>query len=88
MLAIYLSTPEVENDRRALNVINGMRKAKKEGSWMASAPIGYRYITSEDGKKMIVPKEPQAKLIKYAFEKLLLACFRLNKSGKYRRQTG
>jgi DNA invertase Pin-like site-specific DNA recombinase len=31
LLAIYLSTPEVENDRRALNVIYGMRRAIKEG---------------------------------------------------------
>jgi len=75
MLAIYLSTPEVENDRRALNVINGMRKAKKEGRWMASAPIGYRNITTEEGKKMIVPKEPQAGLIKYAFEKIATGMF-------------
>ncbi|SDK56593.1 Resolvase, N terminal domain [Pedobacter sp. ok626] len=28
MLAIYLASPEVENDRRALNVFYGMRKAK------------------------------------------------------------
>lgn len=32
MLAVYLATPEVENDRRALNVINGMRRARKEGA--------------------------------------------------------
>lgn len=30
MLAIYLSTPEVENDRRALNTFHGMRRAKKK----------------------------------------------------------
>ncbi|HYD90614.1 MAG TPA: recombinase family protein, partial [Flavobacterium sp.] len=29
MLAFYLAAPEVENDRRALNVIYGMRRAKK-----------------------------------------------------------
>ena len=31
MLAFYLAAPEVENDRRALNTIAGMRRAKKEG---------------------------------------------------------
>src|SRR5688572_11818880 len=41
MLAFYLAAPEVENDRRALNVFHGMRRAKKEGRWMATAPIGY-----------------------------------------------
>ena len=40
MLAFYLAAPEVENDRRALNVTVGMRRAKKEGRWMATAPKG------------------------------------------------
>ncbi|WP_249413574.1 recombinase family protein [Chryseobacterium indologenes] len=31
MLAFYLATPEVENDRRSLNTFYGMRRAKKEG---------------------------------------------------------
>ncbi len=30
MLAVYLAAPEVENDRRALNVFHGMRRAKKK----------------------------------------------------------
>jgi len=36
MLAIYLSAPEVENDRCALNVLYGICKAKKEGRWMVA----------------------------------------------------
>lgn len=40
MLAIYLAAPEVENDRRALNVIYGMRRAMKEGRWLWKAPYG------------------------------------------------
>lgn len=31
MLAFYLAAPEVENDRRALNVFHGQRRARKEG---------------------------------------------------------
>ena len=88
MLAIYLSAPEVENDRRALNVLNGMRKAKKEGRWMASAPIGYRNITTEDGKKMIVPKQPQATLIKYAFEKIATGIFSTEQIWKVSKANG
>ncbi|MEO6302468.1 MAG: recombinase family protein, partial [Bacteroidia bacterium] len=34
MLAFYLAAPEVENDRRALNVFAGMRRAKRDGRWM------------------------------------------------------
>lgn len=36
IVAVYLSMPEVENDRRSLNVIYGLRRAKKEGRWMGS----------------------------------------------------
>lgn len=53
MLAFYLAAPEVENDRRALNVFHGMRRAKREGRWMATAPIGYVNRTDEGGRKYI-----------------------------------
>ena len=72
MLAIYLTAPEIENDRRALNVFYGMRRAKKEGRWVATAPVGYVNRTLEDGKKQIVFKEPQASLLKWAFKEISL----------------
>ncbi len=67
MLAFYLAAPEVENDRRALNVFHGMRRAKKEGRWMGTAPVGYANKTGKDGRKFIAPKEPEASLLKWAF---------------------
>ncbi|MFP5081655.1 recombinase family protein [Pedobacter sp. JCM 36344] len=70
MLAIYLATPEVDNDRRALNVINGMRRAKKEGRFMGVAPKGYANKITEDGRKYIGLYEPEAKIMRWAFEKL------------------
>lgn len=51
VLAIYLTAPEIENDRRALNVFYGMRRARKEGRYMATAPIGYVNHTLEGGMK-------------------------------------
>jgi site-specific DNA recombinase len=41
MLAFYLAAPEVENDRRALNVIVGIRKAKRESRifWQSAKRI-------------------------------------------------
>jgi len=51
MLAIYLTVPEIENDRRALNVFYGMRRARKEGRYMATAPVGYINKTLEGGRK-------------------------------------
>src|SRR6202046_5192964 len=64
MLAFYLAAPEVENDRRALNVIHGMRRARKEGRYMGLAPIGYQNKTDEQGRKLIAPKEPQATILR------------------------
>lgn len=67
MLAFYLAAPEVENDRRALNVTAGMRRAKKEGRWMATAPKGYRNARDEQNRKVIVPSK-DANFIIEAFE--------------------
>jgi DNA invertase Pin-like site-specific DNA recombinase len=68
MLAFYLAAPEVENDRRALNVIAGMRRAKKEGRYMGLAPIGYVNRTDEIGRKYIAPEEPVANIVQWSFE--------------------
>ena len=70
MLAFYLAAPEVENDRRALNVIHGMRRAKKEGRYMGLAPIGYINKTDEAGRKYIAIQQPQAEIIRWAFEEI------------------
>ena len=70
MLAFYLAAPEVENDRRALNVFFGMRRAKKEGRWMGTAPIGYANKIDEHSRKYIAPKEPEASIIKWAFQEI------------------
>jgi site-specific DNA recombinase len=70
MLALYLAAPEVENDRRALNVRNGMRRAVKEGRYMGQAPVGYSNKVTEDGQKYIAPHEPDASIMKWAFEKV------------------
>ena len=70
MLAIYLAQPEVENDRRALNTFFGMRRARKEGRWMGQAVIGYTNKITEDGKKYICPKEPDAAIMRWVFKQL------------------
>jgi hypothetical protein len=87
MLAFYLAAPEVENDRRSINVIAGMRRAKKEGRWMATAPMGYKNTRDENGKAIIVPG-PRADLIQEAFEEFATGTYtmedirlRLRKKG-------
>lgn len=70
MLAFYLSAPEVENDRRSLNTIGGMRRAKKEGRWVSTAPRGYDNIVISKDNKYIAPNK-DAPTIKWAFEILV-----------------
>lgn len=74
MLAFYLAAPEVENDRRSLNVTNGMRRAKKEGRWVASAPKGYSNKRDDLNRPVIVPNG-DAVFIKEAFEQLSMGIY-------------
>jgi site-specific DNA recombinase len=69
MLAFYLSAPEVENDRRSLNTIAGMRRAKKEGRWVSTAPRGYENKYDAGNKKIIIHNK-DAPVLKWAFEQL------------------
>ncbi|WP_246104195.1 recombinase family protein [Mucilaginibacter corticis] len=75
MLAIYLTAPEIENDRRALNTFYGMRRARKEGRWVSQAPIGYVNKHDERGKKYIGIDEEQGEIMKWAFEELSKGMF-------------
>jgi site-specific DNA recombinase len=70
MLAFYLAAPEVENDRRALNVKSGMRRAKKEGRCMGTAPFGYDNKTREDGSKYIAINPEEGPTMQYIFKSI------------------
>jgi site-specific DNA recombinase len=75
MLAFYLATPEVENDRRALNVKHGMRRARKEGRYMGRAPYGYDNKSREDGSKYIVPNPKEAPMLRWIFQAIAEGVF-------------
>lgn len=67
MLALYLTIPEVENDRRALNTISGMRRARREGRFLGVAPKGY-LNKRDDRNKPILEIDPVVSVyIKRAF---------------------
>ncbi|MBD1364654.1 recombinase family protein [Mucilaginibacter sp. ZT4R22] len=70
MLAVYLSIPEAENGRRALNTMAGMRRAKKAGRWISTAPKGYQNLSYPDGRKYIAPRQPEASLMQWVFQEL------------------
>ncbi|MEO3405460.1 recombinase family protein [Mucilaginibacter sp. CAU 1740] len=88
MLAFYLAAPEVENDRRALNVFHGMRRAKKEGRWMATAPIGYKNKSHEDGRKYIGIDEPIAEILKWGFGEIATGKTSIDQVWKQARNKG
>jgi len=88
MLAFYLAAPEVENDRRALNTFHGMRRAKKEGRWMGTAPIGYINRITESGKKYIAPKDIQGDVMCWAFNELAIGKFNTEQVWKMAKEKG
>lgn len=81
MLAFYLASPEVENDRRSINVKSGIYRAKKEGRWTTLAPIGYRNIRTEDGRAMIVPSK-DADLLREAFKEFATGAYGMEELRK------
>jgi site-specific DNA recombinase len=87
MLAFYLAAPEVENDRRALNVFVGMRRAKKEGRWMATAPRGYKNIRNEQDMPIIVPND-DAQTVRWAFEEFAKGIYTLDEIRKKANKKG
>jgi site-specific DNA recombinase len=88
MLAFYLAAPEVENDRRALNVIHGMRRARKEGRYMGLAPVGYINKTDEAGRKHIAINEPQASILRWSFEEIAKSIYNTEQIYKLAKKKG
>lgn len=70
MLAVYLSVPEAENSRRALNTAAGIRRAKLMGRYPNKAPLGYINVTTIDGKKIIALKKPESDILRWVFRQL------------------
>lgn len=68
MLAVYLAAPEVDNDRRALNIFHGIRRGKKEGRWLGGRPRGYKNARDENNRPIVIPEGgKQEELVKEAF---------------------
>lgn len=57
MLSFFLTAPDVENERRSINVTQGMRKSRKEGRLGCTAPKGYSNKRDELNKPIIEPNE-------------------------------
>lgn len=88
MLAFYLAAPEVENDRRALNTFFGMRRAKKEGRIVATAPLGYINKTNESGKKYVAIDVKKSLILKEAFETVATGMYNVEQVWKEAKRKG
>jgi len=69
-LAIHFAESEAENARLSERVKRGILKAKQEGKWIGKAPLGYQNRQTSNGVKYIALKEPEAKLLKKAYEEV------------------
>lgn len=88
MLALYLAVPEAENTRRAQNTSSGMLRAKLLGKYPNKAPMGFTNVTLMDGKKAIVPKEPEAEIIKWIFHQVAQNIYRISEINKIANEKG
>jgi site-specific DNA recombinase len=69
MLAFYLALPEIDNDRRAIRIKDGIRGHWKKGRWTHKAPHGYKNSRGEDNKPLLITNE-DSKHIAYIFEEV------------------
>jgi site-specific DNA recombinase len=87
MLAFYLAAPEVENDRRSLNVIAGMRRSMAEGRYVTGAPKGYKNTRNEMNRPIIVPAE-NAWVVTWVFEQLASGAYNVKEIWKQAKAKG
>ena len=64
---LNLIIPEIDNKRRSLNTLRGMREAKRGGRWVSKPPKGYDLRRDASNKPILVPNE-EAHLVVGAYE--------------------
>lgn len=70
LLALYLTIPEVENDKNSIRTTECSRKARMMGCWTGTAPRGYKNHRSKVDKRSTLIPSDDAPLIVEAFEKM------------------
>ena len=59
---------ELERKQNSRQVAQKMKARMQSGYWVHKKPVGYRYELVEGRGKMLVPNEPLATIVRYAFE--------------------
>lgn len=70
LLVLYLTIPEVENDKNSIRTTECSRKARMMGCWTGTSPRGYKNFRSEVDKRSTLTPSKDAPLIVEAFEKM------------------
>ena len=65
---LLASVSQHQRQKNAEQVVNRMRARVMNGYWVFSPPVGYRYERVDGHGKMIVPDEPDASVVREAFE--------------------
>jgi site-specific DNA recombinase len=87
LLAIYLTTPEIENQKNSIRTTEGSRKARLEGCWTGTAPFGYSNARNEHGKSTLVP-DKDAEHVKEAFDLMAMGIYSAEEVRKRLRKKG
>lgn len=67
LLAVYLSIPEVDNDKRATGTKDGIYESAKQGKCTNKAPRGYKNIKIDDYNKYVEIVPDTANIIRQVF---------------------
>jgi site-specific DNA recombinase len=81
LLALYLTAPEIENDKNSIRTTEASRRAKLEGCWMGTAPKGYSNF--RDGKNSTLIRNEKAPLIIESFERMASGAYSADEVRKW-----
>ena len=86
LLSMYLTLPEVENDKNSIRTTEGSRRARIEGCWTAQAPKGY--VNYRDDKKSTLRPSEDAPKIVEAFKRLSTGAYSADEVRRWLNQNG
>lgn len=66
--AIMAAQGDLERKQNGRQVAQKMKARMQSGYWIHNPPVGYKYHTIKGRGKMLLPDEPQATIVREAFE--------------------
>ena len=86
LLNMYLTLPEVENDKNSKRTKDGMHRANMEGCWTNRTPIGYKNF--RDDKKSTMRPNNDAPLVLQAFVRMASGLYSADEVRRWVNQQG